>query len=169
MGIKAIISREDHNARRGEDGKKSIQEFIPLYDSNTVIIDDVTKVWEKPDNVLEVPRYSFWPENEALEIDASWESQKLEKKEQDFTLRNTSHLLASIHEMWYSSSKPIFSAPRFIDALAKGVLHGCELVFTGIIPQQAKPESNVHWKLALKFGAKCSQRITETTTHVIAD
>eukprot|EP00492_Amphilonche_elongata_P001353 TRINITY_DN1838_c1_g1_i1.p2 TRINITY_DN1838_c1_g1~~TRINITY_DN1838_c1_g1_i1.p2 ORF type:complete len:98 (-),score=9.91 TRINITY_DN1838_c1_g1_i1:280-573(-) len=31
------------------------------------------------------------------------------------------------------------------------------------------PESNVHWKLALKFGAKCSQRITETATHVIAD
>eukprot|EP00494_Astrolonche_serrata_P025140 UN25401 len=31
--IKATISREDHVARRGENGKKSIQEFIPIYDS----------------------------------------------------------------------------------------------------------------------------------------
>lgn len=167
--IRAIISREEHVNRRGEGGKKSIQEFIPLYDSNTIIIDDVTKVWEKPDNVLEVPRYSFWPENENLEKDEAWEGNVLEKKEQDFTLRNISYLLNDIHKMWYTPPKPIFSAPRLLDALAKGVLSGCELVFTGIIPQQTNPLDNSVWKLALKFGAKCSQTITETTTHVIAD
>merc|ERR550534_212797 len=114
--IRATIAREEHVNRRGEGGKKSIQEFIPLYDSNTIIIDDVTKVWEKPDNVLAVPRYSFWPENETLELDEAWDSKSLEKKEQDFTLRNISHLLDAIHEMWYKPPKPIFSAPRLLDA-----------------------------------------------------
>lgn len=167
--IRAIISREEHVNRRGEGGKKSIQEFIPLYDSNTVIIDDVTKVWEKPNNVLAVPRYSFWPENENFDVEEAWDSKILEKKEQDFTLRNISHLLSAVHSMWYTPPKPIFSAPRLLDAMAKGVLHGCELVFTGIIPQQANPTQHAAWKLALKFGAKCSQNITKTTTHVIAD
>ena len=81
---------------------QSIQEFIPLYDSNTLIIDDFAKVWEKPENVLEVPRYAFWPDNDsdiknynAPGVDP-WAAIELQKKDADLTLRNIDTILSVI-------------------------------------------------------------------------
>jgi len=173
--IKAIISREDHNNRRGEDAKKSIQEFIPLYDSNTLIIDDFAKVWEKPENVLEVPRYAFWPDNDSdiqkyNEPGADpWHESELQKKDADLTLRNIDTILSTVHAVWYKPERPSFSAPRIVDMLASGVLKGCEIVFTGIIPVQNDPREHPHWKLAKRFGCVCARNVTNSTTHVIAD
>jgi len=173
--IKAIISREDHNNRRGEDAKKSIQEFIPLYDSNTLIIDDFAKVWEKPENVLEVPRYAFWPDNDsdiknynAPGVDP-WAAIELQKKDADLTLRNIDTILSTVHSVWYKPDRPSFSAPRIVDMLASGVLKGCEIVFTGIIPVQNDPRESPFWKLAKRFGCVCARNVTTSTTHVIAD
>jgi RNA polymerase II subunit A-like phosphatase len=48
------------------------------------------------------------------------------------------------------------------------VLRGCNILFSGVIPQGDNPERTEIWNRALAFGAECSKELNNKVTHVVA-
>ena len=48
------------------------------------------------------------------------------------------------------------------------VLRGCNILFSGVIPQGDNPERAEIWNRALAFGAECSRELNDKVTHVVA-
>jgi RNA polymerase II subunit A-like phosphatase len=50
----------------------------------------------------------------------------------------------------------------------RNVLKGTQIVFSGMFPTNADPETTDIWRTAKSFGAKCSTNLSNKTTHLIA-
>ena len=48
------------------------------------------------------------------------------------------------------------------------VLQGTFILFSGVIPLQQAPHDHPLWKMALKFGARCTIEKHDEVTHVVA-
>ena len=56
----------------------------------------------------------------------------------------------------------------FVQAARLQVLQGTFLLFSGVIPLQQSPQEHPLWKMAVKFGARCTIDKHEDVTHVVA-
>ncbi|KAL7413350.1 hypothetical protein BDY24DRAFT_66219 [Mrakia frigida] len=65
-----------------------------------------------------------------------------------------------------SSSPP--DVKIILDQLKANVLRGCRLLFSGVIPLGAPPESTEIWQLAKTYGASCEKQLSEKVTHLLA-
>ncbi|WFD36013.1 protein-serine/threonine phosphatase [Malassezia cuniculi] len=79
-------------------------------------------------------------------------------------------VLTTMHTRWYAAhdrkTKP--DVEHVLGNIKHGVLDGCELAFSGLIPLGEQPESSAIWRHAEEFGAKCHRGITRHVTHVVA-
>ncbi|KAJ9095671.1 hypothetical protein QFC21_005543 [Naganishia friedmannii] len=69
------------------------------------------------------------------------------------------------------SSEPdpnvLFDVRHIIPHMQRKVLRGCVICFSGIIPLQQPPQENEYWILANMFGARCTQRLSSSVTHLV--
>ena len=68
--------------------------------------------------------------------------------------------------MWQSSGG--HTSARFFHAARLQVLQGTFLLFSGVIPLQQSPQEHPLWRMAVKFGARCTIEKHEDVTHVVA-
>ncbi|WWD19477.1 hypothetical protein CI109_103937 [Kwoniella shandongensis] len=97
----------------------------------------------------------------------------------DYELLRVSDILGEIHRRFYdayddlsdwdSKTKlPMSCDVEFIIPELKGqVLEGCNLVFSGVIPQSVDPVTSDIWQTAETFGALCSTAVNDRTTHCV--
>nr|XP_018260686.1 uncharacterized protein I303_06401 [Kwoniella dejecticola CBS 10117]OBR82844.1 hypothetical protein I303_06401 [Kwoniella dejecticola CBS 10117] len=97
----------------------------------------------------------------------------------DYELLRVSDILREIHHRFYrafdslddwdtGSSLPMSCDVEFIiPELKSRVLDGCNLVFSGLIPQAANPETTEIWQTAETFGALCSLSVHPRITHCV--
>ncbi|KAK7058573.1 CTD phosphatase Fcp1 [Paramarasmius palmivorus] len=67
-----------------------------------------------------------------------------------------------------SSNGPSYDVKVIIPSIRKEVLRDVHLLFSSVIPLDTRPESTEIWRMAEKFGAKCSTELTPDITHVVA-
>ncbi|WVR07840.1 hypothetical protein IAU60_004883 [Kwoniella sp. DSM 27419] len=97
----------------------------------------------------------------------------------DYELDRVQGILREVHERFYSafdeldSWDPKTSLPMSCDVefiipeLKARVLDGCQLVFSGLIPQMVPPERTDIWQTAETFGALCSSSVSPKITHCV--
>ncbi|WWD03440.1 hypothetical protein V865_001492 [Kwoniella europaea PYCC6329] len=97
----------------------------------------------------------------------------------DYELLRVSDILTEIHHRFYrafdsleswdpSTSLPMSCDVEFIiPELKSKVLEGCNLVFSGLIPQAVNPETTEIWQTAETFGALCSLSVHPRITHCV--
>ena len=67
--------------------------------------------------------------------------------------------------MWQSSGG--HTSAGFCHAARLQVLQGTFLLFSGVIPLQQSPQEHPLWRMAVKFGARCTIEKHEDVTHVV--
>nr|XP_019010141.1 uncharacterized protein I206_04609 [Kwoniella pini CBS 10737]OCF48922.1 hypothetical protein I206_04609 [Kwoniella pini CBS 10737] len=97
----------------------------------------------------------------------------------DYELLRISDILQEIHHRFYrafdsleewdtKSPLPMSCDVEFIiPELKSKVLEGCNLVFSGLIPQAVNPETTDIWQTAETFGALCSLSVHPRITHCV--
>ncbi|WWC91528.1 uncharacterized protein L201_006474 [Kwoniella dendrophila CBS 6074] len=97
----------------------------------------------------------------------------------DYELLRVSDILTEIHDRFYraydsldswdsKTALPMSCDVEFIiPELKSKVLEGCNLVFSGLIPQAVNPETAEIWQTAETFGALCSLSIHPRITHCV--
>ena len=188
-----IICREDHGQISDKEYKKDVARFAPIDREWCMIFDDTPEVWVNRDDVHRVPKYLFWPNpekhapgtnhkhsdetNNKINIWSknsitNWgDDRSLKKQEMDNVLVQAIEIAKTVHECYYalwtpSSRGGTTSAPGIYDKIRKRILKDVEVVFTGFIPHK-NAKQDFHWKFAELFGARVSEQITESTTHLI--
>lgn len=89
---------------------------------------------------------------------------------EDHELELIQDVLTLMHTRWYAANDRN-DAPNVESVLGNikhGVLDGCELAFSGLIPLSEDPETSAIWKHAEEFGAGCHSGITRHLTHLVA-
>lgn len=83
---------------------------------------------------------------------------------------STLQILESIHTQFFNKFAHSGTADvkMIVDERRRAVLSGASLVFSGLIPLGIPAHNFELWRLAVAFGANCSQSITAETTHVIS-
>lgn len=66
-----------------------------------------------------------------------------------------------------ANPKILFDVRFIVPHMQRKVLAGCVILFSGIIPNFQKPETNEFWILATMFGAKCVKSLGPHVTHVV--
>ncbi|KAK8853067.1 hypothetical protein IAR55_003768 [Kwoniella newhampshirensis] len=97
----------------------------------------------------------------------------------DFELSRVSDILGEIHSRFYDAydglsnwdsktALPMSCDVEFIiPELKAQVLEGCNLVFSGVIPQSVDPVTSEIWQAAETFGALCSTTVNDKITHCV--
>ncbi|WRT70407.1 uncharacterized protein IL334_007405 [Kwoniella shivajii] len=97
----------------------------------------------------------------------------------DYELIRVSNILREVHNRFYRAYdsledwSPEKSLPMSCDVefiipeLKSKVLEGCNLVFSGLIPQSVNPENTEIWQMAETFGALCSLSLHPRITHCV--
>ncbi|MES1918056.1 hypothetical protein MHBO_000081 [Bonamia ostreae] len=75
--------------------------------------------------------------------------------------------------MYYKTKKDMSpriptDAAKILKLLRKNVLKNVNVVFSGLFPIDETPEKQSIWKLAKMFGARCSDVIDSSVTHLVA-
>nr|XP_019044358.1 hypothetical protein I302_07642 [Kwoniella bestiolae CBS 10118]OCF23288.1 hypothetical protein I302_07642 [Kwoniella bestiolae CBS 10118] len=98
---------------------------------------------------------------------------------EDYELLRVSAILTDVHRRFYrafdslenwdpKTSLPMSCDVEFIIPEMKStVLEGCNLVFSGLIPQAVNPETTEIWQTAETFGALCSLSVHPRITHCV--
>ena len=187
-----IICREDHGQIPDKEYKKDVARFAPIDGEWCMVLDDTPEVWAKRDDVHRVPKYLFWPNpekhapgtnhrhsdatNNKINIWSknsitSWgDDRSLKRQEMDNVLVQAIEICKAVQQCYYAQWTPKetvkVSAPAIYDRIRKRILEGVEVVFTGFIAHK-NAKQDFHWKFAELFGARVSEQITATTTHLI--
>jgi RNA polymerase II subunit A-like phosphatase len=172
------------------DFAKDLQTQYPCPDTMVVIVDDREDVWEQsnPGNVLRVVPYHFWLDT--WEIDqnrdppAVYPSAAARMRElatydaTDEQLKHVLGVLRDLHSQFYASSAIDLEkrdVKSLIAARRKSVLCGVEIVFSGCFKKpipgarnRYQVQDNELWRKVEAFGAKCSEELTASVTHVVA-
>ncbi|WVF73129.1 hypothetical protein IAT40_007948 [Kwoniella sp. CBS 6097] len=97
----------------------------------------------------------------------------------DYELLRVAEILQEVHRRFYSAYDdlegwdPKTSLPMSCDVefiipeLKARVLDGCDLVFSGLIPQAVNPTTTDIWQTAETFGAICSTSVHPRITHCV--
>lgn len=89
---------------------------------------------------------------------------------EDHELELIQDVLTLMHTRWYAANdrNDAPSVEFVLRNIKHGVLDGCGLAFSGLIPLSEEPESSAIWKHAEEFGAECHNEITRHLTHLVA-
>ncbi|WVR00306.1 hypothetical protein IAU59_007449 [Kwoniella sp. CBS 9459] len=97
----------------------------------------------------------------------------------DYELLRVSEILEEVHRRFYAAYDdledwdPKTSLPMSCDVefiipeLKAKVLEGCDLIFSGLIPQAVDPTTTDIWQTAETFGALCSTTVHPRITHCV--
>jgi len=110
---------------------------------------------------------SIWSKNSIT----SWDDERsLRRQDNDTVLLQAIEICKAVHHCYYSQWTPsqtvAVSAPDIYSLIRRRILHQKEVVFTGVFPRR-ESANDFHPKFAKLFGAKMSDQITESTTHLI--
>ncbi|KAF9333960.1 Carboxy-terminal domain (CTD) phosphatase [Podila minutissima] len=94
----------------------------------------------------------------------------------DNELENALEVLETIHEKFYDArenfkqrqSKHDADVKTVIRQMRSSVLHGVDLVFSGMIPLGVPQDRTDIWRQASTYGAICSTELNDRTTHIVA-
>lgn len=92
-------------------------------------------------------------------------------EETDDYLLYLEEILKNIHSEFFKrlgATKIIPDLKALIPETRAKVLEGVSIVFSGIIPNRVKLEDSQAYKIARSLGAKVTQNIENTTTHLVA-
>jgi RNA polymerase II subunit A C-terminal domain phosphatase len=183
-----IFSRTDV----GDLGRdvKSLKRIFPCGGTMSVIVDDREDVWanaqensrEPPSNLLVVRPYHWQPfagfadVNNSAGIDLTKSSDLKRssdtKNEIDMQLRWTKDILLRVHHSYYFNNGKM-TASEIIRDMRLSTLHGCTVVFSGLIPlhkQRDDYDGPAHplIRYAQSMGAKVMAQVENSLTHVVA-
>jgi len=140
-----------------------------------LIFDDTASVWASHrKNLITCERYLFFPQARKqfglpgmslLDVGQ-------DESEEEGMLATAMRLMKSIHEHYFkcyleSGNK---TPPKIQDILQQHrerVLAGVRIVFSRVFPLDCDPKQHPLWILAEDFGAECSTKFDDSTTHVI--
>jgi len=178
---KRLVCRDDH-----DDNVKVLQRMFPCDERMVLVVDDRDDVWSTPQNVLKIWKFEFWP-SDANDDDANmapqesrgrqtpdedWAIDKLRQRNHDNILGTTANVLQAIHRIYYHDESLYRShqvcAHSIYSQLQKRVFSGVHIVFSGVFPNNERPEDTQEWKLAVQYGANCHLALNERVTHVVA-
>ncbi|KAF0734974.1 hypothetical protein Ae201684_008447 [Aphanomyces euteiches] len=172
-----IVSRSD----TPDIGHKSLKLLFPSCDDSMIIVlDDRIDVWkENYENVFIIEAYRYF--NTRAEINnASGKSGQSDGTKEDAHLTKACRVLKNAHERFFLPGGALDvetqrsgrgrSVKKIMLNLRHEVFKGCNIVFSGVIPQHKPPETDYLWKLALSFGARPSLTLDDfPITHLIID
>jgi len=178
---KRLVCRDDH-----DDNVKVLQRMFPCDEKMVLVVDDRDDVWSTPQNVLKIWKFEFWPSdandddaNMAPQEakgrqtpDADWTIDKLRQRNHDNILGTTANVLQAIHRIYYHNESLYRAgnvcAYTIYAQLQKRVFSGVHIVFSGVFPNNERPEDTQEWKLAVQYGATCHLELNKRVTHVVA-
>eukprot|EP00493_Phyllostaurus_siculus_P025278 UN25622 len=104
--------------------------------------------------------------------DEDWAVDKLRQRNHDNILGTTANVLQAIHRIYYHNESLFRShqvcAYEIYSKLQKRVFSGVHIVFSGVFPNNERPEDTQEWKLAVQYGATCHLELNSQVTHVVA-
>ena len=79
-------------------------------------------------------------------------------------------VLKMMHSRWFAAHerKANPDVQVVLGEIKHGVLDGCELAFSSLIPLGEEPEQSAVWRHAEEYGARCHHGITRHVTHLVA-
>ncbi|KIK94105.1 hypothetical protein PAXRUDRAFT_828314 [Paxillus rubicundulus Ve08.2h10] len=110
-------------------------------------------------------------------------------KNDDAELRRVGELLEEVHRRFFAAynhrlsedrskkrgmgtgkpqSSKSYDVTQIIPEMRLRTLNGVHIIFSSVIPLDAKPESTEIWKVAHMFGARCYTELNNRITHVVA-
>jgi len=176
-----LVCRDDH-----ADNVKKLQRMFPCDERMVLVVDDRDDVWSTPQNVLKIWKFRFWPsdandaddgmmapsENPNRTPDEDWALDKMRQQNHDNILGTTANVLQAIHRIYYHNEslyrQHLVSACKIYADLQKRVFSGVNIVFSGVFPNNERPEERQEWKLAVQYGAQCHLELNDRVTHVVA-
>uniref|UniRef100_A0A7N0UCH3 RNA polymerase II C-terminal domain phosphatase-like n=1 Tax=Kalanchoe fedtschenkoi TaxID=63787 RepID=A0A7N0UCH3_KALFE len=146
-----VISRGD-----GSDKNQKSLDLVLAHDRAVVILDDTESVWSRhSENLILIEKYNFFDSG-------------ADESEHDGILASVLQVLKRIHCDFFDDPSESRDVRRGLRSLRRGVLEGCEIVFSGVIPRLVQPEAHQLWPLAEELGAKCCREVGPSVTHVVA-
>ncbi|GAA5866573.1 hypothetical protein JCM8547_005463 [Rhodosporidiobolus lusitaniae] len=92
-------------------------------------------------------------------------------KDDDRELDRLFEILSTVHSKFFDAhaSKGSADVATIIPSLKSLTLRHTHLVFSGLVALGTRPEDSEYWKLARTFGARCSNEVTGSVTHLVAN
>ena len=150
---------------------------VVLGDSRGVlVVDDTRAVWARHGaNVIVPDRYHFFPSSASSfgdRGDTSWLARGGDEEPSTGQLATIARVITSVHGAFFDAEaqKPGSGDVRTcLASLRRGVLAGCVLLFSGVIPVSSSypPTEHAVWRSAVELGAAVVSDTSEAVTHVI--
>lgn len=99
----------------------------------------------------------------------------LDRDSKDIQLKSVLRVLTEVHRRFFDEYErrnhdiSDLHVKDFLGEMRRKTLAGLNIVFSGIIPLEYRPQSHRVWRKAEEFGAKCSLDIRPETTHLVAE
>eukprot|EP00727_Mastigamoeba_balamuthi_P014653 m51a1_g9813 hypothetical protein (447) ;mRNA; r:1857076-1859649 len=109
-------------------------------------------------------------ESAVVVVDDRSDAQAAAPEDRDTALTHMLNKLARVHAEFFRQSEAAGDPDvrEIIRELMRATLRGAHLVFSGLIPMAAAPQSDPLWAMAQRLGAACCTSVTKETTHVVA-
>ncbi|CEP02725.1 unnamed protein product (mitochondrion) [Plasmodiophora brassicae] len=175
-----IVARDDigigqRNRLLSQHQQKRLERVLPVCGSMALVLDDSPGVWaDLRPNLIEIRKFVFFPASEYAHgavqnfssgTGNSFDMGVLARNDRDNVLLSMERVLKRIHTMFYSGQEQ--DVRKLLQTVRLDVLRGCELVFSGVFPQNVPLEKAPEVRLAVELGATVTQEIGPETTHVI--
>ena len=185
-----ILSRSDCPAGLKQ---KELRRLFPCGVSMVAVLDDREDVWlSSLNNLIKIEPYKFW--KDAAEINNKTGSSILSPQmygsktissgmgEADKHLSWCYRILEEAHAKFYSSIDYGMSmeervksqmdgcgpsVPNILTTIRETVLNQCNIIFTGVIPQEVNLAKHPYVRLVYRFGGQVSRQVQEGVTHVV--
>ena len=185
-----ILSRSDCPAGLKQ---KELRRLFPCGVSMVAVLDDREDVWlNSLDNLIKIEPYKFW--KDVAEINNKTGNSILNLRMPgtknnssvmgvaDKHLMSCYSILEEIHTKFYSSIDYAISmekrieiqmnglgpsVPKIITTMRETVLKQCNIIFTGVIPQEINLTKHPYVRLVYRFGGQISPQVKEGVTHVV--
>lgn len=134
-----------------------------------LIIDDRSDVWDGCKNLVPVQPFVFFGGNEQGSDVATTNVSFLESIDDDDQLPKVLNVLQNVHKQFFASDPSTGDVKGILSGMKGRLFHGLHFVFSGCFPigGDLRPSQQAIWREAELWGAKCSESLSTSTTHLI--
>lgn len=165
----------------GSSGVKDV-DILLAAEQLVLILDDTVGVWPRHrENLIQISRYIYFPSNMPPMLNNKESSRslfdlKMDEDEDTGPLATVLRVMTRVHKLFFEeverqgqNKEQLADVRTHLKALKAGILPGCCILFSRIIPKHhAEPSTHVVWQLAVSLGAKCVDTCCDEITHVVA-
>ena len=188
FGDRLVYSDGSDGTEGREKERERVRGLMEGREALSVILDDVSSSsWLRDErNLISVERYPYFsPPGAPQGPAASLLSQNRDECIEGGMLPTASSLLHRVHSIFLNlyhepshlppsvkhldSHLEPWDVRNIIEGERRRVLSDCSLVFSRVMIQEGDPRDHPMWRMAERYGARCSLQCSEETTHVIAN